>query len=76
MVIVWLGPERDGNALAIGALIDRGSEVEVNCTTKDITPLSGEDYHQWPTEPLLFARNQDIMNSTAHLLDRAWFTRL
>lgn len=76
VVIVWLGPERDGSALAIGVLTDRGSEIEVNWTTKDITSFSGEDYRQWTKESLPFARNQDIINSIAHLLDRAWFTRL
>lgn len=76
VVIVWLGPERDGSALAIGAMTDRGSGIQVNWTTKDITPLSGEDYHQWSKEPLLFTRNQDTRNSIARLLDRAWFTRL
>ena len=75
VVIVWLGPGRDGSALARGALTDLGSEIDVNWTTKGITPLSGEDYDQWTKEILLFARNQDIVNSIAHLLDRAWFTR-
>ena len=76
VVIVWLGPERDGSALARGALTDLGYEIGVNWTTKDITSLSREDCDQWTKEPLPFARNQNIINSIAHLLDRAWFTRL
>ena len=75
-VIIWLGPERDNSTLAIQELNALRSTIEVDWTTEEVKPLSGDDYGQWIEEPLPFAENRKILAAIDHFLDRSWFKRL
>ncbi|KAL8943733.1 MAG: hypothetical protein Q9211_000882 [Gyalolechia sp. 1 TL-2023] len=76
-VIVWLGPETDGSALALEALDSLASKISVDWNELTIKAESAEDVGtDWLDRNIYAPFNDETYFALVSLLNRPWFGRL
>ncbi|KAL2040278.1 hypothetical protein N7G274_007181 [Stereocaulon virgatum] len=74
-VLVWLGPESDNSAWAIGTLLDLSLSIDVDWRALSMEPSSQGQSH-WADGGEQLPYDDETWQAILHLLQRNWFRRL
>ncbi|KAM5350720.1 hypothetical protein ACJ41O_007225 [Fusarium nematophilum] len=74
-VIVWLGPEQDKSAFAMGVLATIGQQVEFSMQT-GVLPCPSAERPTWHRREAKLPYSREDWQRVSQLLQRPWFTRV